>query len=261
MLTAKNTDERNYGLVELWNAINDESTWDFRTLNRDNIKHIKKNSSVEDYKWILGGNYYFIYNVEKNQIRIDSTHKYCTADDIYFGILNSKTQRKIIDATIDDTISKSDKINLIKGFLQELFTLYQKSLFDIVSEIEKAQNVNYKNAPEVVEDMIMTHSVYWAAYSNQELLTPIINVIGNWHKKNLESKFMYAGTENGCIDTLIKLVKEINQLDDTFSDVRKRFNQFVSQTMNISGLALKQRRVQHQLNLAVHLIETKSSFL
>lgn len=258
MLTAKNTDERNYGLVELWNAINDESTWDFRTLNRDNIKHIKKNSSVEDYKWILGGNYYFIYNVEKNQIRIDSTHKYCTADDIYFGILNSKTQRKIIDATIDATISKSDKINLIKGFLQELFTLYQKSLFDIVSEIEKAQNVNYKNAPEVVEDMIMTHSVYWAAYSNQELLTPIINVIENWHKKNLESKFMYAGTENGCIDTLIKLVKEINQLDDTFSDVRKRFNQFVSQTMNISGLALKQRRVQHQLNLAVHLIETKS---
>ena len=92
-------------------------------------------------------------------------------------------------------------------------------------------------------------------------MTPIINVIENWHKKNLESKFMYAGTENGCIDTLIKLVKEINQLDDTFSDIKKEFNQFVSQTMNISGLAFKQRRVQHQLNLAVHLIETKSKFL
>lgn len=257
MLTAKNTDERNYGLVELWDAINNESTWDFKTLNLDDIKHIEKNSNAEDYRWVLGGDYYFIYNIKNNQIRIDGTHKYCTADDIYFGILNSKNQRKLIDDTIDDIISDSDKIDLIKGFLQELFTLYQKSLFDIVSEIGKAQNVNYKNAPEVVENVIMTHSVYWSAYSNKELLTPIINVIKNWHKKNLESKFMYAGTENKCIDTLIKLVTQINPLDDTFNTVRKDFNQFVAQQMNnISVLAFKQRRVQHQLNLATHLFET-----
>lgn len=256
MLTLQETDERNYGLVELWNAINDKSTWDFKTLNRDSIKHIEKNSNIEDYEWVLGGDYYFIYNIKNNQIRIDNTHEYDTADDIYFGILNSKNQRELINATIDDKISESDKINLIKDFLQKLFTSYQKDLFDIVSEIAKAQNLDYKNAPEIVENVIMTHSVYWAAYPNQELLTPIINVIKNWHKKNLESKFMYAGTENKCIDTLIKLVTQINPLDDTFNAVRKDFNQFVAQQMNISGFAFKQRRVQHQLNLAVHLFET-----
>lgn len=257
MLTAQKTDERNYGLVELWNAINDESTWDFRTLNRDSIKHIEKNSNIEDYEWVLGGDYYFIYNIKNNQIRIDNTHKYCTADDIYFGILNSKNQRELINATIDDKISENDKIDLIKGFLQELFTLYQKSLFDIISEIGKAQSLDATNIVMVVTKIILTHSIYWGSYSNQEILTPIINGVKNINRQNIESNFMYSGTENEWLDTLEEVIKLI-KVDDTFSDVKNNFMNFVTEASdNFSGVAFKKMRVRRQMQKVAKIFEAK----
>lgn len=98
--------------------------------------------------------------------------------------------------------------------------------------------------------------VYWSAYSNKELLTPIINVIENYHYANIKSKFkQYAATENEFIDTLKSILTQIKP-DDTLNTVRKEFTKFVSDVHNISGIAMKQRWMQRQLDVVVMFLES-----
>lgn len=236
MLTVK---EKKYGLAELWNAVNDKSTWDFddKYWRLKDVKHL-----TDERKPSLRNSpkYYLIYNKSANKIRIDCTHAFDTVDDIYFGDINWCGMQIILKPPVGEPyISKNKKV--IKDFIIKRFYEYQNELFDLLPKIEQAKIGQHHGKTDIVNDVILAHKICWESLTNAEILNPIINIF----KLHKDIELQHLNIFSHCLEQI--------EPDDTLKDVKENFDDFSKITnRNLSltkiGVRIKIHKIKSTIN-------------